>query len=332
MYIRILIAFLLSSSLATNSSRAATVVADTGRGGTHVSAFRGIVIWSSYRQSSRRWYLVARNGGTTSRVGVPGRSLPFDVDLGPGPRGGVSAVYSRCTSAGPNPYQSGGCNIFRYDFATRREVRLSALYKRGFSATNPAVWKDNIAYVRSADRPRSADEALPVVMLKRGSHAPVGLHGGSPGTPELVEGSEYQNVPSVLGIDLRGDRVLYAWDLVPEPGTCVDTNDAETSDLPDEQQELWTEKTGGWRLLGRGCAKDELSGYGNPQFVASGVVGFSYQLREDLPHGVRYRRERLDDKTVLEDALISQAGSAPVAFDGSALYRVEGRTILRSRL
>src|SRR4051794_38067818 len=75
---------------------------------TAVTAFRGHVVWSSYHPRTRTYSLREWFRGHTRTLPVTRRDVAFDVDLGPGPDGTPTAVYSRCRS-------EGGGNLLGFD-------------------------------------------------------------------------------------------------------------------------------------------------------------------------------------------------------------------------
>ena len=61
-----------------------------------IAAHAGWLAWSA-RGADGRFALTLRDpGGAMSRPPVARRATAFDVDLGPGPGGGLVATYSRC--------------------------------------------------------------------------------------------------------------------------------------------------------------------------------------------------------------------------------------------
>jgi hypothetical protein len=130
---------------------------------TTVSAYGDTVVWSTYDQTSKRYWLTAKVGDQIARLPVGSRRVPFDVDLGRGPSGGVVAAYSRCThepdyilASGslpqPNYSRGQGCDIYRYDFATRRESKVALVSGAATSEFMPSIWKDRIAFARVYER------------------------------------------------------------------------------------------------------------------------------------------------------------------------------------
>ena len=98
---------------------------------TPVAAYGGRVAWSVRDPATDRFTLVSQtSGGTPAPLPVAPRGVPFDVDLGPGPDGGVTAVYSRCRTEPPNFVQmvrGRGCDVYAFDFAAGTERRVAAV-------------------------------------------------------------------------------------------------------------------------------------------------------------------------------------------------------------
>jgi NHL repeat len=153
-----------------------------------VSARGDRLVWSQYDPGLRRYVLMTRGGGVTSRVPVRARRAPFDADLGVSPTGHVVVAYSRCATDPPfNPYrlpsyrQGRRCIAYAFDFTMRREARLHAA---GFL---PSVAGDRIAFARP-----------------RGSGSDVFLR--SPGG-RLRRVA--RSVPALTRIDLAGRRLAF---------------------------------------------------------------------------------------------------------------------------
>jgi opacity protein-like surface antigen len=126
---------------------------------TPVASFGGRVIWSTLNQATGNWSLVTRAGGVTQTVPVAPRRVAFDADLGPGPDGGVVAVYSRCaqdpppgSGFAPTLYNRGrGCDIWMYDFATGTERRLANASSPSATEFFPTIWRNTLAFGRVYD-------------------------------------------------------------------------------------------------------------------------------------------------------------------------------------
>jgi hypothetical protein len=120
------------------------LVADTTA--SDISSYGETFVWS--RQLADGSYrLVGHAGSLTADLPVAGSPVPFDADVGPLARGTQTrvAVYSRC--AGTSSTQR--CDVYLYDFATKRERKLTAISRPGTSETAPSFFKGAIAFSRS---------------------------------------------------------------------------------------------------------------------------------------------------------------------------------------
>jgi hypothetical protein len=130
---------------------------------TPIAAHGGRLAWSErVAGAERSFVLMTRAGGATARVPVAPRGVPYDVDLGPAPEGGVDAVYSRCRTEPPLPSETGsayhegrGCDVFRFSFATQREERVSSVSAPAGSEFWPTIHRARIAFGRTYDRKRA---------------------------------------------------------------------------------------------------------------------------------------------------------------------------------
>jgi hypothetical protein len=84
----------------------------------------------------------------------------FDADLGPDSHNAVALVYSRCRGredarfgAGSSRYRR--CDLYRYDFRTRRETKLRLLSTEIGSERLPSLWGSRLAFVRSTHGQRT---------------------------------------------------------------------------------------------------------------------------------------------------------------------------------
>lgn len=125
-----------------------------------IDAYGGWLAWSE-RDVTGTFRLKLRDPvGNVTTPPVAGRATSFDVDLGPGPAGGVVAAYSRCaeevgSSGGflPADYDEGrGCDAYLYDLAAVTERKLDGLSVDQADETWPTVWRDRVGFVRSYDR------------------------------------------------------------------------------------------------------------------------------------------------------------------------------------
>ncbi len=118
---------------------------------TPIAAYGGRVAWSTYDAQTKKYALTTSIGGVTSAVLVAPRPVPFDVDLGPRSNGAVAATYSRCQVDAPPAERVKGCDVYLYDFSTRRETRVVNASASDANESWPSVWRDKLAFAREYD-------------------------------------------------------------------------------------------------------------------------------------------------------------------------------------
>ena len=100
---------------------------------TNLSAFGGDLVYS--RQiGPAEWHLVARVNGVNGDLTIAPSAQPFDADLGPGPSGGVVAVYQRCPGANTSV-----CPLFEIALGGGTEKRIAASVPAHCRPGQPAV-------------------------------------------------------------------------------------------------------------------------------------------------------------------------------------------------
>lgn len=187
-------------------------VAQLGERVTKVAGYGGLLAWSEWDDESKRYRLVLQAQGEEARRvdAVPGRKLPFDVDVGPDREGRPALVYSRCrrepdTIAIRNAYVFGiglanypaasGCDLFLYSPAEDDERELDDMSMESASEYLPTLWKGNVAFAR---RYRSGPPARLYLNRRDGNRS-----------RRLGAGPEADYGPASL--DLRGERLAYHW-------------------------------------------------------------------------------------------------------------------------
>lgn len=177
----------------------------TTSGRTLVAAHGDMVAYSKRDPTTGRYRLMAgRLGGAFRALNVRDRSIAFDVDLGPGKGGALTAVYSRCRAESPDidAYRGRGCRLYRYVFREGREQELKRLSDAAGSEYLPTVWGDRIAYASRGSSARSrlflADPAGARERLPAG---PVG---------------SASSFASPLAMDLRAGRLAFTWATSPD--------------------------------------------------------------------------------------------------------------------
>jgi hypothetical protein len=205
---------------------------------TPLSAFGGRILWSSYDAVSGRYFLTTYEGGTTARLRVASRAVPFDADLGPGPSGGVVAVYSRC-GHGPErrpgfagnalaqlpDWETGrGCDLYEYDFAARHEKRLVRASSRHTSEFLPTVSKSRIVFARVFEERRglAGKRAYLYERPLTGKGSTRRLPVGERSTGRFCSGKPIRCRPVLepgpTVLDFQGKRLVMGWDSADELG------------------------------------------------------------------------------------------------------------------
>lgn len=141
-------------------------------------AYGGRVAWAQYDPSAKQWRLVEHRSGRVRRLPVNGFEEPVRIDLGPGPDGGVVAVYAR------------EGRLFLFDFDTRKE-RFLVEFGAG---SLPSVWRGELLFSRREGREFS-------------------LWRGKFGTGRLrkLPGGPVSGVSGPIATELRGARAVFVW-------------------------------------------------------------------------------------------------------------------------
>ncbi|MGZ8634912.1 MAG: hypothetical protein ACXWZZ_13810, partial [Solirubrobacteraceae bacterium] len=167
-----------------------------------VSAYGDAVLWSSLDPASGLYRLVAvrSNGAAPSVLGVAGRPVPFEADLGPDATGHPVAVYSRCAGEVAGPPK--GCALYRTDLLTGHEAHVLA-HVVAPAPLFASIWRDRIVYsaARGADGLRH-----PTVCTLTGRPSscralPAGPAGGRPRA----------RTTGAQRLDLRGRSLVFSW-------------------------------------------------------------------------------------------------------------------------
>ena len=234
---------------------------------TEVDGFRGRLVWSHQRPGSKRYVLMTRYRGRTSQVRIPGRSAPFDVDLGPDATGRTAAVYSRCE----RPASLRGCDLFLYDFARGRERRLRGVGTRASSEFEPSLWRGRVAFGTRPDRSRGPDVPGEIRVERLDGRGDAERYSGSLAPLDTESAST-----AVASIDLRGRQLVYVWRVHPErcrAGDEVFQDPTGGSGVP--HAELWLGHDDGTQtLLEKGCGRDPATGgFDRPAFLHPTLTG-----------------------------------------------------------
>ncbi len=179
---------------------------------SNISAYGRHVVWSRFDAQAREFRLVAADVANPDAepvlLPVAGRSIAFDVDLGPGADGQTVAAYSRCAREPTLDYygqklwpkNASGCDIYTYDFTSGKEAKLAA--SSSADEFLPSVWKGKVAFARAYGAPgRDINMSRPPVLYTR----PV----SGPGRSERVSQGTTAGVKdlTLTSVDLYGRRV-----------------------------------------------------------------------------------------------------------------------------
>ena len=117
-----LVAAFATASLGADS-RAATSVVATSPSPMHARAYGGRVVWAELGDPG--WQLKTLEAGRPVDLPIAPFKSDGALDVGPGEDGTPTLVFSRCerTAEGGTT----GCDVFRYDFATRAETPVSTV-------------------------------------------------------------------------------------------------------------------------------------------------------------------------------------------------------------
>lgn len=190
-------------------------------GPSSVDAYRDVVVWSEREDppgaAAPSYHLVALIDGSARRLPVAPRSVPFDVNLGPGADWRTVAVYSRCAQepdppdalgdapSAPSPaYTSGrGCDLYRFDFDTARERKIGGASTDQASEVLPSIWRDRIAFARVYEQRSGKRGVLPYLYTRA-------LDGG-PSEREPGGARGRTGLPGPTSLDLYGRRLAFVW-------------------------------------------------------------------------------------------------------------------------
>lgn len=207
---------LAAGLLAPAAARAGEHVISVEWAPTPVSRYRAFTAWSGYDRGSREYRLKVAMGTTVKMLAaIAPRSVPFDVDLGPGPDGRVWAVFSRCrTDPAVDPTippglpvwaRGRGCRLrwapveSMFDGRGGKETAVPGTSAAGASEFLPALWGRRVTFARVYDSRRDQPNVYSTM-----AHKPTKL---LPGGPRGDTG-----LPGPMSIDtIRDGYVSYTW-------------------------------------------------------------------------------------------------------------------------
>ncbi|HEY5142665.1 MAG TPA: hypothetical protein VII98_04120, partial [Solirubrobacteraceae bacterium] len=196
---------------------------------TPIAAYGGRLVWSR-PDGAGDFELVQRVGdGPVTRLPIPSRSVPFDVDLGPTSGGRVLAVYTRCASEptlsswGIPEYETGrGCDVYKLDVQGGREERYTKVNASDATEFWPTYWKGRVGFARVYDDgSRVSYVYVKAVASSRPSER---LPGGPDFTARELHSCGEQLCPNVRRpmpgqLELYGSRLAFTWPLPGKEGS-----------------------------------------------------------------------------------------------------------------
>jgi hypothetical protein len=287
---------------------------------TPIASYGGHLVFSR-ADAAGRFELVQRTGdGPVVPVGVPPRSVPFDVDVGPTSGGHVLAVYTRCASEpkanGGFPaiteYQTGkGCDVYKADLAGGGETRYTKVNASDGTEFWPTYWKGRVGFARVYDHKRD----YPYLYVKTvASGAPSERMPG--GRRQECQGGrcsdDDKSVPQAL--ELYGTRLAFAWRFQglsegPDYDLRLDTvggghrlmdhvNNGGLTAVPIG----WPSFEGGRLFWSRGCFADTGGCQGRERLVKSTYTGRIVELAAEAPRPLLSHERDALTTIVLTDA------------------------------
>lgn len=210
MPVRPLLAIALAAALAAPGAAAAAPTRPalaTVAAPAPVAASADVVAWSAYDPATHAYALTVSAGGQVRTPAVPTRSVPFDVDAGPGPGGTTWLVYSRCAREAKGRRPARGCDLYGLPLAAGAAERRIAAADTSANETQPAIDGDRIGFARAAAR-RGAGAAVYTAPVQGAGRA-TRVRGAIPSrTCETVGGGCVAiRGAQVAGLDLAGFRV-----------------------------------------------------------------------------------------------------------------------------
>lgn len=215
----------------------------------------------------------------------------------------------------PNFREGRGCDVYRFDFASRRERRVSRASSAHGSEVLPSVWRDRLAFVRfpsvkggGSYIPRRSYVPQIVVTTLTGRAVTSKIFSGD---RRRVRASE-SSVGGV-GLDLYGSRLAYVWDWAEDecPAALRRSPDGERG--VSVRSELWLSSvTGAQRRLATGCNEGATKRITGPTF-SSGRLFYARTGDASIPGSSRLAAYRLASGHTRLASLTDCVGSLAVS-------------------
>ena len=137
------VALVAAAPIGTDGYAASSVVASS-QSPPHARAYGGRVVWAELGDLG--WQLKTLDAGRPADLPIAPFKSDGALDVGPGEDGSPTLVFSRCerTAEGGTT----GCDVFRYDFASRAESPVTTINTPAAVETLPSVWGRRIAFMR----------------------------------------------------------------------------------------------------------------------------------------------------------------------------------------
>lgn len=180
-----------SASAAPTATPLAPVAGDAP-----IAAYGGYVVWSE-KGADGLWRLVRFHAGVKETLtSVAPRSVPFDVDAGPGALDRPEATFSRCA----DETAQRGCRLRVIALASGGEAGLAVPHRAGYDDTLPSLWHYRVAFQRRQHGARVAQLYLYDFTTRRLRRL---RHGFVPDVPKATG--------TATAIDLVRGVVAFGW-------------------------------------------------------------------------------------------------------------------------
>jgi hypothetical protein len=255
-----------------------------------VAAHDTTAAWSSFDEATGQFRLVAREDGAVRQLPVAPSPEPFDVDLGTSRTGSLLAVYTREVE--------GTRDVFRFNFRTGREERLTQISSPTNDESQPTVHRGTIAFVR---RQRERDVLRSAASVRRGAR-----------TRAIVSAPAGRGVGGITDPQLAAGRIAYV-----------------VQDRPNEfgrrSIHLRTLRTGADRTIYQ--ARSGGANFANvtrPSFSADGAELYWTRTNQGSGVGNRHVRYRVADRELAFERGRSDVISSAWGGEGTGMYAVLG--------
>lgn len=129
-----------------------------------LDAWNGTAAFSLFDEAASVYRLaVSRSGSAPETLPLAPQPTPFELDVGPGPDGQATLVYSRC-SGGGGPEWGSHCDLYRYSFADLSETPIAGANTPA-EETAPTIWNGQIAFARVPSRD-PAKHSMPRILTR----------------------------------------------------------------------------------------------------------------------------------------------------------------------